>query len=44
MQKQIKYFNTYEIKDLKDMLLKTGARNSNKVAIKIKTYEGKIVN
>ncbi len=44
MQKQIKYFNTYEIKDLKDMLLKTVARNSNKVAFKIKTDDGKIVN
>lgn len=44
MQKQIKYFNTYEIKDLKDMLLKTVARNSNKVAFKIKTDYGKIVN
>ena len=44
MQKQIKYFNTYEIKDLKDMLLKTAARNSNKVAFKIKTDDGKIVN
>ena len=44
MQKQIKYFNTYEIKDLKDMLLKTVARNSNKVAFKIKTDDGKILN
>ena len=44
MQKQIKYFNTYEIKDLKDMLLKTVTRNSNKVAFKIKTDDGKIVN
>ena len=44
MQKQIKYFNTYEIKDLKDMLLKTVARNSNKVAFKIKTDDSKIVN
>ena len=44
MQKQIKYFNTYEIKDLKDMLLKTVARNSNKVAFKIKTDDGNIVN
>ena len=44
MQKQIKYFNTYEIKDLKDMLLKTVARNSNKVAFKIKTDDCKIVN
>ena len=44
MQKQIKYFNTYEIIDLKDMLLKTVARNSNKVAFKIKTDDGKIVN
>ena len=44
MQKQIKYFTTYEIKDLKDMLLKTVARNSNKVAFKIKTDDGKIVN
>lgn len=44
MQKQIKYFNTYEIKNLKDMLLKTVARNSNKVAFKIKTDDSKIVN
>lgn len=44
MQKQIKYFNTYEIKNLKDMLLKTVARNSNKVAFKIKTDDGKILN
>lgn len=44
MQKQIKYFNTYEIKDLKDMLLKTVARNSNKVAFKIKTDDSKIIN
>lgn len=44
MQKQIKYFNTYEIKDLKDMLVKTVAKNSNKVAFKIKSDDGKIVN
>lgn len=44
MKKQINYFYTYEIKDLKDMLIKTTKKNSTKVAFRIKNKEGKIVN
>ena len=44
MQRQINYFDTYEINDLKDMLYKTTLRNQNKVAFKLKNNEGKIVN
>ena len=44
MQRKINYFDTYEIKDLKDMLYKTTIRNQNKVAFKLKDNEGKIVN
>ena len=44
MQRQINYFDTYEINDLKDMPYKTTLRNQNKVAFKLKNNEGKIVN
>ena len=44
MQRQINYFDTYEINDLKDMLYKTTLRNQNKVAFRLKDNEGKIVN
>ena len=44
MQRKINYFDTYEIKNLKDMLYKTTIRNQNKVAFRLKNYEGKIVN
>lgn len=44
MQRKINYFDTYEIKNLKDMLYKTTLRNQNKVAFRLKNYEGKIVN
>ena len=44
MQRKINYFDTYEIKNLKDMLYKTALRNQNKVAFRLKDNEGKIVN
>ena len=44
MQRRINYFDTYEIKNLKDMLYKTTLRNQNKVAFRLKDNEGKIVN
>ncbi len=44
MQRKINYFDTYEIKNLKDMLYKTTLRNQNKVAFRLKNNEGKIVN
>ena len=44
MQRKINYFDTYEIQNLKDMLYKTTLRNQNKVAFRLKNYEGKIVN
>lgn len=43
MKKQIKYFKTYEIVDLKDMLYKMTSKNKTKVAFKVKE-EDKIVN
>ena len=42
MRKQIKYFDTYQISNLKDMLLKTTQKNKNKIAFKLKNIEGKI--
>ena len=42
MQRKMNYFDTYEIKDLKDMLYKTTLRNGSKVAFKLKDKEGKI--
>ena len=44
MQRKINYFDTYEVKNLKDMLYKTTLRNQNKVAFRLKDNEGKIVN
>ena len=44
MQRKINYFDTYEIKNLKDMLYKTTLRNQNQVAFRLKDNEGKIVN
>ena len=44
MQKKINYFDTYEIKDLKDMLNKTTVRNANKIAFKLKDTDGNIIN
>lgn len=43
MQKAIKYFKTYEINDLKDMLYKTTEKNGNKTAFKLKDINGKII-
>ena len=43
MQRKINFFDTYEIKDLKDMLYKTTLKNQNKVAFRLKDIEGKIV-
>lgn len=40
MQKKINYFETYEINNLKDMLLKTTKKNQNKIAFKIKNKDG----
>lgn len=42
MQKHIDYFKTYEISDLRDMLIKTTAKNSEKIAFKLKDKDGKI--
>ena len=44
MQKKIDYFETYDIKDLKDMLYKTSIKNSYKTAFKLKEANGEIVN
>ena len=44
MQRKINYFDTYEVKNLKDMLYKTTLRNQNKVAFRLKDNEGRIVN
>ena len=40
MQKKINYFDTYQINNLKDMLLKTTKKNQNKIAFKIKNKDG----
>ena len=42
MKKQINYFETYEITDLKDMLEKTTKRNLGKIAFKLKDANGRI--
>lgn len=44
MKKEINYFKTYEITDLKDMLNKTTKNNAKKVAFKLKDKAGKILN
>ena len=44
MEKKIKYFKTYEIEDLKDMLEKTANKNGKKTAFKLKDNNGKIIN
>ena len=44
MKKNINYFKTYEIEDLKDMLEKTTNKNSTKTAFKVKDSNGKIIN
>ena len=44
MKKNIDYFKTYEIEDLKDMLEKTANKNSTKTAFKVKDSNGKIIN
>lgn len=44
MKKNINYFKTYEIEDLKDMLDKTANKNSTKIAFKVKDSNGKIIN
>lgn len=44
MEKKIKYFKTYEIEDLKDMLEKTVNKNGKKTAFKLKDNNGKIIN
>lgn len=44
MEKKIKYFKTYEIEDLKDMLEKTVNKNGKKTAFKLKNNNGKIIN
>ncbi len=43
MEKKIKYFKTYEIEDLKDMLEKTANKNGKKTAFKLKDNNGKII-
>ena len=42
LRKEIKYFETYEVTDLKDMLIKTTNKNYNKIAFKLKDENGKI--
>ena len=42
MQKHIDYFKTYEITDLKDMLIKTTKKNLEKKAFNLKDKNGKI--
>lgn len=44
MKKNINYFKTYEIEDLKDLLEKTANKNSTKIAFKVKDSNGKIIN
>ena len=44
LKKQINYFTTYEIDDLKDMLEKTANINREKPAFKVKDENGKIIN
>ncbi len=44
MQKAMNYFETYEINDLKDMLIKTTEINKNKIAFRIKDKFGKRIN
>ena len=44
MKKNINYFKTYEIEDLKDMLEKTSNQNGKKTAFKVKDNNGKIIN
>ena len=44
MRKHIDYFRTYEIEDLKDMLIKTTQKNKNKLAFKVKESSGIIIN
>lgn len=43
MRKAIDYFKTYEITDLKDMLLKTTEKNKNKLAFRVKEPSGIII-
>lgn len=43
MEKKIRYFKTYEIEDLKDMLEKTANKNGKKIAFKLKDNNGKII-
>ena len=43
MVKKIKYFKTYEIEDLKDMLEKTAEKNGKKTAFELKDNNGKII-
>ena len=43
MEKKIRYFKTYEIEDLKDMLEKTANKNGKKTAFKLKDNNGKII-
>ena len=43
MEKKIKYFKTYEIEDLKDMLEKTAEKNGKKTAFELKDNNGKII-
>ena len=43
MEKKIRYFKTYEIEDLKDMLEKTANKNGKKIAFKLKGNNGKII-
>lgn len=44
MKKNINYFKTYEIQDLREMLEKTTNQNSTKTAFKVKDDKGKITN
>ena len=43
MRKTINYFKTYEIEDLKDMLIKTTDRNKKSLAFRVKEKTGIIV-
>jgi long-chain acyl-CoA synthetase len=43
LEKKIRYFKTYEIEDLKDMLEKTANKNGKKIAFKLKDNNGKII-
>ena len=40
MRRPMDYFETYEIEDLKDMLIKTTEKNGNRVAFKVKEHTG----